>query len=260
MRKPEPTPSTAGARRWLATLAGSLGVGLAIALGCWQLDRAAQKQALQTAITEQAASAPLDAAGVRALHSQPAQAWRHRRAELRGRWLADRSIYLDNRQMQGRPGFFVLTPLELEQGGVVLVQRGWLARNFQDRLALLPFQTPGGSVAVEGRLAERAGRIYALAAGDSPDPNHPAIRQNLDLPGYADETGLRLWPLVLVQTDAANDGLLRDWPSPDQGISKHHGYAFQWFALAGGLALLLLWFQFLRPRRALSTDHDLKQN
>ena len=31
--------------------------------------------------------------------------------------------------MQGQPGFWVLTPLKLTSGGVVLVQRGWVVRD-----------------------------------------------------------------------------------------------------------------------------------
>jgi surfeit locus 1 family protein len=43
----------------------------------------------------------------------------------------------------GQPGFYVLTPLQLEgSDGVVLVQRGWVPRNFQDRSLLPPVQTP----------------------------------------------------------------------------------------------------------------------
>ena len=38
---------------------------------------------------------------------------------LQGRWQAEHTVYLDNRQMQGRPGFYVLTPLLLEGGGAL---------------------------------------------------------------------------------------------------------------------------------------------
>ena len=79
-----------------------------------------------------------------------------------------------------------------------------------------------------------------------------AIRQNLDLAGFALETGLRLAPLSLQQQDSANtanDGLLRQWPRPAADVQKHHGYAFQWFALSALMAGLYVWFQLLRPRR-----------
>jgi surfeit locus 1 family protein len=64
----------------------------------------------------------------------------HRRVSLRGRWLEQHTVYLDNRQMDGKPGFYLLTPLQLDgmPGSVVLVQRGWLQRNFIDRSQRLP--------------------------------------------------------------------------------------------------------------------------
>ena len=46
---------------------------------------------------------------------------------MRGVWLADRTILIDNRVHGGRPGYHVMTPLRLDDGEVVLVRRGWVA-------------------------------------------------------------------------------------------------------------------------------------
>lgn len=245
-------------RWWMATVLGFALVGLGVALGFWQLDRAGQKKLWEAARQAQAAAAPLDAAAVQQqLAQSPANitAWWYRPIQLQGQWLADQTIYLDNRQMQGRPGFYVLTPLQLDGGDVVLVQRGWIARNFQDRLALQPVQTPEGVVTVQGLLAGPPGRLYALGDAQELDAVHPQIRQNLDLQAWAQHTGLPLWPVTVVQTGATSEGLLRDWPQPGSGIATHYGYAFQWFAIAAVLAGMLLWFQFLRPARFASHRH-----
>ena len=58
--------------------------------------------------------------------------------------------------------------------------------------------------------------------------------------------GLPLAGLSLQQTDAANDGLQRDWPQINTGVDKHYGYAFQWFGLCALMALLYVWFQVVR--------------
>ncbi len=79
------------------------------------------------------------------------------------------------------------------------------------------------------------------------------IRQNLDLDGYARETGLPLRPLTLVQEDGTappGDGLLRQWSRPAAGVHKHYGYAFQWFSLSALILGLYAWFQLIRPHRA----------
>jgi len=244
--------------RWLATLGGMLGVGVAIALGFWQLDRAAQKQQRHLAMQAQAAAQPLDATGVQqALQAQAGdvQALLYRPVVLQGQWLPAHSIYLDNRQMQGRPGFYVFTPLQLGSGQAVLVQRGWIARNFQDRQALQAVQTPAGPVTVQGWLAGPPARLYELGDAQASDTQYPQIRQNLDLVAFAQASGLPLWPLTVVQTGAASEGLLRAWPQPGSGVATHHGYAFQWFAISAVLAVMVLWFQWLRPLRNVQASH-----
>lgn len=225
---------------------------LTASLGRWQLDRAAQKQFLQDAMQHQAAQPAWDNAQWRAAVQTAAPADRsllHRPVQLRGRWLAAQSVYLENRQMQGRPGFYVLTPLLLEGGGAVLVQRGWVARNFQDRTVLPALQSAAGSVQVQGRIAAQPSALYALGNDAKPDAVNARIRQNIHIAAYAKEIGVTLPPWSVIQTDPNSDGLQRDWPAADAGVSKHHGYAFQWFGLCALVALLYLWFHILRPRR-----------
>jgi surfeit locus 1 family protein len=215
-------------------------------LGWWQLDRAEQKLAIQRSLDQRSALPPL---GAQDVSTEPGRAveLHHRRVALRGRWLAERTVFLDNRPMAGRAGFIVVTPLALDPGpGVVLVQRGWLARDAGDRTRLPGFATPDGVVSVTGRIAGEPSRLYEFKSGQG-----GPIRQNLDLPDYARETGLPLAPLIVVETAsaiAAADGLQRQWPQPAVDVHKNYGYAAQWFALAALVAGLTVWFQFIRPR------------
>lgn len=255
-----------GPRFWLITLATVAGMLVTASLGRWQLSRAAQKEALQAMLEARGRMPAMDG---RVLLSQPAMAAAeaetlvHRAVVLEGRWLPEHTVYLDNRQMNGRPGFFVLTPLQLvgTPSGVVLVQRGWVPRNFQDRTQLPQVQTPQDVVVrVVGRVAAAPSRLYEFGGGESSAGGHGAegssrIRQNLDLAAFRTETGLALAPLTVVQTGeavGAGDGLQRDWPVVGAGVDKHYGYAFQWFGLCGLMALLYVWFQivrrFIRPR------------
>jgi len=228
----------------LATLAG---VALAARLGLWQLDRADQKIAMQTSLESRSREPALDGPSL-ARSPLAAVAQHHRRVSLRGRWLADRTVLLDNRQMDGKVGFFVVTPLALATGsGVVLVQRGWAPRNFTSRAELPTLTTPEGSVAVDGIVAPAPSRLFEFA-----DAASGPIRQNLDIASFARDTGLDLLPLSVQQVDAPGssaDGLLRHWPAPAADVQKHYGYAFQWFALAAGIAFLYVWHRFIRPAK-----------
>lgn len=215
-------------------------------LGVWQLDRAAQKQALQDAIETRARMMPLSGDDLAREQSQ-VDAQRHRSVSVEGDWLSAQTVYLDNRQMQGRPGFFVITPLALADGTAVLVQRGWLPRDPVDRTRVQAPLSPEGAARVVGRIAGPPARLYEFDGVDA-----GVIRQNLDIEAFAREHRLRLRPVSIVQTQAQPHeapGLLREWSLPATGVHKHHGYAFQWFALSALTVLLYLWFQIIRPRR-----------
>lgn len=211
-------------------------------LGVWQLHRADSKRALQHEIDARAALPPLDGAAL-ARDATAAEAQHYRPVHLRGHWLADRTVFLDNRQMDGHPGFFVVTPLQLADGDAVLVQRGWAPRNALQRTQLPPVTTPAGVVEVDGRIAPPPSRLF-----DFGQPGSGVIRQNLDLVAFQREIGVPLRPLSVQQLGAAGDGLQRDWPHPAVDVSMHLGYAFQWFGFCALVTGLYVWFQLLRPR------------
>lgn len=228
--------------------AALLGTALTARLGWWQLDRAAQKQALQQAQDARAALPPLGAAELLAANAAATDQLQ-RRVLLRGHWLEAHSVYLDNRPMAGRVGFYLVTPLQLSgRSEVILVQRGWVPRDAQDRERLPPVGTPAGEVQIQGRLIPAPARLYQLGAA-----GQGRIRQNLDSAAFAQEICQPLLPLTVQQLGEPGaqvaDGLLRDWPAPDAGLQKHYGYAFQWFALSALILGLYVWFQLIRPRR-----------
>jgi len=233
-------------------VAAALSAALTARLGWWQLDRAAQKNQLQEAMDSRRALPPLALADLAA--DAPAAAAQHHRAiVLQGLWAADRTVYLENRQMKGVPGFFAVTPLRLDDGTAVLVQRGWLPRDQADRTRIVAAPPPAGRVQVRGLIAPPPGRLYEFDAAAS-----GAIRQNLDLNAFARETGLSLRPLSVQQQDdttQASDGLMRQWSAPASGVHKHYGYAFQWFALSALILGLYVWFQLIRPRRVSPISH-----
>ena len=239
-------------QRWLVLGLAAVGVAITFSLGLWQLSRAAEKTALQTAKQQQAQQVVLDgrSLGSTEIEAIQRQALIHRRMTLKGQWLPAHTVFLDNRQMNGKPGFFALTPLQLEgTGAVVLVQRGWAQRSFTDRTALPALFTPQGQVEVQGHLAPWPSRLYDFG-GTEAGP----IRQNLDWAAYRQATGLPVLEVTLLQSGAASEGLLREWPVVASGVEKHHGYAFQWFGLSGLIALLYVWFQIVQPRRQKRLD------
>ena len=231
-------------RRALIAIAAVAAIAVTTSMGLWQWGRGERRTALHEAVQAQEQSGPVDVRDLLAARDEDPRLL-HRPVVLRGQWVPERTVFLDNRQMNAVPGFYVVTPLRIEGSqAVVLVQRGWVQRDFERRDRLPPVQTPGGEVEVRGRLAPPPAKLYAFATEEK-----GTIRQNLDLAAFRAETGLPLLPLSVQQVGRPSEGLLRQWPAAGSGAEKNYGYAFQWWAMAALIAILYVWFQFVLPLR-----------
>ena len=225
--------------RLLPSAAAILGIAITCALGNWQLNRAAEKSALQSRFDALAAAptvtvpgSPLDGADIQ-----------YRRVRVQGRYVAQGMVLLDNRVHHGTAGYEVIMPLRIGAGPMhVLVDRGWVAGT-GDRARPPQVQTPEGVVDVSGIAALPSTRFLELSA-KTVEGN---VWQNLVLERYRQAMGLEIQPFVIQQHDNADDGLERDWPRPDTGIARHQGYAFQWFSLA---LLIAVFYVVLSSKRA----------
>ncbi|MEA3195270.1 MAG: surfeit locus 1 family protein [Betaproteobacteria bacterium] len=188
-------------RLWALALAAAA-CAAGIALGNWQSRRADEKRV---------AAAELES----------------KRVSLRGVFRPELTVLLDNKIRSHRVGYEVVTPLRLADGTHVLVNRGWFARDAKEPAP------PKGEVRVEGVALARL--PHALRLGEE---SKSRVRQNLDVPGFARETGLALQPGVIEQHSDDGDGLLREWPRPDLGVDMHASYALQWYSL-GALAVVI---------------------
>jgi len=218
-------------RPW-PTVAAIAGIVLTLALGNWQLDRAAEKQALQERHLELSRQPPVRLGA----HDIRPDDVALRRVEVRGRFDPAHMIYLDNRMHNKRPGYHVVMPVRISGSSrYVLVNRGWIAAA-RDRASPPPVRTPPGDVVVQGIAIHPSDRYLELSS----EVIEGRVWQNLALARYREATGLDVLPVVILQDDRAGDGLVRDWPAPDFGRNTHLAYAFQWFALAIAIAFYYL--------------------
>lgn len=241
-------------------------------LGLWQLDRADEKRDMAQKRHMASSKPPVE---LERLHAHALTNLEGQRVRLRidaplSNW------YLDSRTYKGRAGLYVLAvlPLDGPEDGLpapkqertesfkpspsnsfgeqkrpnhVLVLRGWQAKD--------PRQPQG----IQDRGKIQAGEHLLLRV--EPERDHMASRLGLgdriagdnlqhwlavDSRVMSEQSGLQLAPYVLRQLEAAqdekrqliDDGLVRDWPEPSDGIDKHRAYALQWF-LFSGLSLAL---------------------
>lgn len=219
-------------RRYFPPVAAVVFIGVFVALGFWQLDRAAQKEALLAQFASDADFMPLNG-GLPDNEFQP--------IEVRGSYRTERQVLIENIVRDGRLGYFVITPLAQPGAGpLLLVNRGWIARPAQQH-ELTPIDVGGNVRTLRGRAGQlpRVGvRGGAGFDGAGDWPKHAVY------PTYAEvahELGEDLLPFVLLLDAAEDDGFRRQWQPQGSGPMTNYGYAFQWFAMAVAVLAILGW-------------------
>ena len=223
--------------------------------GIWQLSRAHTKLANAALVAERSTQAPL-AGSELARDPVAAEGQWQRHIALTGEWDTAHTVFLMNRTMDERSGFYVMTPLRLPGGGAVVVQRGWIARDDADPMKAPAVPMPTGTVRLHGHVAPWPSHWIDIGHGAG-----GPVRQNIELAALTTESGLALRPETIVEdttADNAYDGLRRDWPPPTGGVSvaTNYGYAVQWFAMSIAFLGLYVWLQFVRPRRLAEADSE----
>jgi surfeit locus 1 family protein len=230
-----------------AFVAAAASIAITVSLGNWQLRRAAEKLELQQVWDRaaRAASLPVTGAGIAEIGGQLPK-----RVLLRGRYLFEHEVWLENRQMDGQSGLMLITPLRLAEGAVVLVNRGFAPRDPRDRTRLPAVARPPGEVAVEGLAMEQAARVLQIGENAPRNERGPRLWQNLDFDAFERATGLVVARWIVQQTGDDDDGLRRNWPRLTAGVEKHRGYALQWYSLAALIAILTIYFGMRALRQA----------
>ncbi|HHX81904.1 MAG TPA: SURF1 family protein [Pseudomonadaceae bacterium] len=221
---------------WKLTLMVLLMLPLLLRLGFWQLAREDEKRALQEMYEARLAQVPesLEEAAERSdMQYLPVL--------IQGSYDNERYFLLDNRIHRGRVGYEVISPFTTVSGGVVFVNRGWIAAT-GDRQQLPEPAAVNGVVTIDGLVHVPLGD--ALILGESePGEGWPKVVQEVEVPMLA-----RLWEVAeggmlfpySVRLGPQTAGVLeRNWTLISTSPEKHRGYAVQWFAMA--LALVLLY-------------------
>lgn len=224
-------------RRWAPTAAVLLLLPLFLYLGNWQIERAREKQRLQAEYDRRASDAVVRIEP----RLQTVEALQYYRVEARGSWEPAHQILIDNRVHKGVAGYHVITPLRLAGSDVrLLVNRGWVPiGESRERLPQTP--APEGSVVVTGIATVPSDKGFRLELPPDPRGRWQTVWGYLDVKRYAAAVPFPVQPVVvLLEPQSPAGGFEREWTRLDAGVAVHHGYAFQWFALA--LALLVLYF------------------
>ena len=222
---------------WTALVAAGL-CALGVALGNWQSDRAAEKRAIADRLAGYGQAPPIRLGAGAAVVGD--YLWH--KVEANGEFDTKHTLFLGNRLYRGKPGYYVVTPLRIENSRrYVLVLRGWLASSGSAPPA---HPVPPGPRMITGLAVPRVGRIYDFGAA-----GRDRVRLNIDLTEFELESGLRLHPFVIEQRGATDEGLVQDWPAHDALLDKHRMYAGQWYSLGALAIIVFLVLSFRHGRR-----------
>jgi cytochrome oxidase assembly protein ShyY1 len=209
-------------RRWLLGLLLILVIaGACVRLGFWQLQRLHEAQAAGR-VAAARSRLPVEPLGSVTSPSVASE----RRVEAAGRYDVERQIVLEARSYQGRSGRHLLTPLVLDDGSAVIVDRGWIPESAEPSSAA----PPAGRVSVTGLLlpAEHRGFLTPKALTSA------RILGRIDLDAIRPSVPYRIYPLWLLleeqEPPSADLPVTAPLPKPDQ--PPHLSYTIQWFLFA----------------------------
>lgn len=198
-------------------------------LSLWQWDRLHERRADNERI-EVRMALPVEPVGdlVAGRTGEALEEVELRVASARGRYLADEQVLVANRTHEGLAGWWVVTPLLLDDGGAVAVNRGWVPRDVTPEGPWDEFSPPDGTVEVTGILQASQSRT----AGPMDDPR-TLPRLNVEvLDERVDADLAPLWLQLRTQEPAQSGGLPAVLAPPELGDGPHLNYAGQWLIFA----------------------------
>jgi len=233
------------ARPWIFGILVLVALGVLVSLGTWQVERLRWKEALLARITSQLAEppVPLSTAEAALAAGEPIE---YRPVTVTGTFLHDRERHFFA-TYQGQSGFYIYTPLTLDDGRALFVNRGFVPYERKDAASRAQGQV-GGEVTVTGLARERLeGKPSWVVPENEPAKN---VFFWKDLGAMATSAGVTqsVLPFFLDAGTAPNPGGL-----PIGGVTmvalpnSHLQYAVTWYGLALALVGVSLAMLLRRP-------------
>lgn len=222
---------------WRAAALALILLPLVMPLGFWQLDRAQEKRDFKALYLQRQSAGPIEIDTIlkqKDLQYQPVR--------LKGQFINEKTLLLDNRIFKGQFGYEVVVPFKLQGSELlVLVNRGWIVGDRSRRT--LPFlendHFTASSIELVGEVHVPQSEMMTLS-DDIPPVTWPHVTQSLNIENLTSEFKLPLFPYEVRLREGSIAGLQANWMVVNIEPRKHIAYAVQWFSM--GIALLLIVF------------------
>jgi surfeit locus 1 family protein len=245
--------------RWILFLL--VGAALAVlftSLGFWQLIRLEQRKARNQLIQSRMAEAPQGLLELASSYTSEVSAFdknsiAYRQAVITGHYDSASEVLLrSTKNYDGQPGYYLLTPLVLQDKQAVLVMRGWVPFEL-NRPPIKEALPPEGDIKISGIIELERKPSTSLLTPKDP-PGKLAITAYIDTVRLEQQMPYDLLPFYISlenQTPAQSLDLPKPMPKLEFTDGPHLGYAIQWFSFTfiGVLGYLLLIIKTAREAR-----------
>jgi surfeit locus 1 family protein len=239
-------------QQWQLSLLVLLFMPLLLRLGFWQAERAEEKQQL-LAVYQQQRNLPAQNFAELLNNNIDVS---YRPIIIAGTYDANSYWLLDNQPRQGKVGYEVIMPLQVDIKvdsqlikSTILVNRGWIkASRLRSDLPII--DTPSDSITIKGYFyTPSKNAIFSNIESNSSDLSQVWPKRVLALTTQQAEKVLAttVYPQVLRINDQSPSALITDWPVINTLPEKHYGYSVQWFAMALALFFLYVWAIVKKP-------------
>ncbi|HIL03424.1 MAG TPA: SURF1 family protein, partial [Candidatus Thioglobus autotrophicus] len=218
----------------------SLTVWGLLSLGFWQLDRADEKRAIESAIVV-AQSNPAQLVEANEILDKE-----HYRVLLNGYFDTNKQFIYDNQIVKGNAGYYVLTPFVLNVKTAILVNRGFVPW-YGKRGELVDIEIDSQPRTIEVGLIRPKQRIELKQQAVS--TTFPILIQSLDLDQLSQLSSYQIIPMLAQLDVNASDGFFRQWKPFYGSVDKHLGYALQWFLMALVLSIIAIRLLIINSRK-----------
>ena len=222
-------------------------------LGFWQLRRHDERSDFNQRLVDRSTEAALPLEEALDLYGPSQDSLELRLVTAAGTYASQEEVILLARSYEGISGHHVLTPLYLEDGSAVIVDRGWVPIDL-DQPGLEAFAPPQGEVNLSGIL--RKTEVRASFGPTIPADGIVTQVPRVDLERLDDQVAGELVPVyvqLLEQNPAQSGDLPRLVPVPEPSEGPHRGYAAQWFLFAAVTLVgypVLLWRTAIKDTRS----------
>ncbi|MFM9890688.1 MAG: SURF1 family protein [Rickettsiales bacterium] len=210
------------------------GLAVTLGLGTWQVQRLQWKENLLATIAQANTDAPLIILPATETELKPLE---FRRVSIKGTWVPNVEFTLLPRYFKGTVGYWVITPLKLTDGRVLLVNRGWVPTQKKDA-EKRPETSVKGRATVDGLLRVGPERS-TFTPKNQPERNLWFGRDMAEMAANA-----KLENVVPAMLDVVGTQDVTHLPVPSDGIIRlrndHLSYILTWYGIALGMLVIFV--------------------